>query len=246
MLRLIRKANPFIFFIFISTSLIFSQSLVKLAEKEKERRAEIKMKGKQSIVVTNDDLKLTKILPQESIKALTSPMQRSIQPRQKTTRNYKYASKILPSTRLVENPQAALNRPDGQFAEISMLGILDIEISAENTTSADIAVYARQKGIQEMKAVDEKGEVLIEAVNYGWIEGYWYGVLAMKENGDWISIGQGTGKSSPEKFDISSLPSIKKIRIIFKPHNNPDLPVKFNRTTEKEVTFGIDAVEILQ
>jgi hypothetical protein len=67
----------------------------------------------------------------------------------------------------------------------------------------------------------------------------------MGEKGDWEAIGQGTGKSSPETFELGRFRSIKKIRIMFKPHNNPALPVKFLRNHPGEFTFGIDAVEAL-
>lgn len=73
---LIKKiAGGFCLLIFAS-SLVFSQSLVELAKKEKERRA--KLKKKSSVVVTNADLarlkkkpavEITSPLPQEEIKS---------------------------------------------------------------------------------------------------------------------------------------------------------------------------------
>jgi hypothetical protein len=53
-------------------SLLFSQSLVEIAKKEKERRE--KFKGKKSIVVTNDVLKNHKIEPALSVKPVNPPI----------------------------------------------------------------------------------------------------------------------------------------------------------------------------
>ena len=51
----IRKILIILLSIIFSTSLLFSQSLVEVAKKEKERRA--RLKGKTTKVITNDDLK---------------------------------------------------------------------------------------------------------------------------------------------------------------------------------------------
>ncbi len=85
----------------------------------------------------------------------------------------------------------------------------------------------------------------VGALGYDWSEGFWYGVLIPGEKGDWEAIGQGTGKISPETFDLGSFRSTKKIRIVFRPHTNPGLAAKFVRGTPGEFTFGIDAVEAL-
>lgn len=61
----IKKIIIVIFFPVLFASLLFSQSLVELAKKEKERRA--KLKGKKAIVVTNADLKKLRRGPAVSI-----------------------------------------------------------------------------------------------------------------------------------------------------------------------------------
>lgn len=87
--------------------------------------------------------------------------------------------------------------------------------------------------------------MITDALSFGYREGFWYGVLVLKENGEWEGLGKGLGRNRPEKFDLGSLASIKKIRIMFRPHTNPDLPIKFNKIHAGEFTFGIDAVECI-
>jgi len=72
-----------------------------------------------------------------------------------------------------------------------------------------------------------------------------YGVLVMGEGGEWEAIGRGSGENRPEKFDFGTVTSVKKIRIIFKPDNNPSPPNKPNQLSRQEYTMGIDAVEAL-
>ena len=76
-------------------------------------------------------------------------------------------------------------------------------------------------------------------------EGLWYGVLVMDGNETWQEIGKGSGQDSPEEFDLGDIKEAKKIRIIFKPHNNPGIGAKLNRITDEENTVGIDAIEAL-
>jgi hypothetical protein len=56
-----KKILGAVFILWISSSLLVSQSLVEVAKKEKERRA--KLKGKSGKVVTNEDLKSIKKQP---------------------------------------------------------------------------------------------------------------------------------------------------------------------------------------
>lgn len=60
-----KKIITVIFSFLLFASFLFSQSLVELAEKEKERR--LKLKGKKAIVVTNADLKKLRRGPAVSI-----------------------------------------------------------------------------------------------------------------------------------------------------------------------------------
>jgi hypothetical protein len=56
-----RKILGIVFMFLVCSSILLSQSLVEVAKKEKERRAQIK--GKSGKVVTNDDLKKVKKQP---------------------------------------------------------------------------------------------------------------------------------------------------------------------------------------
>jgi hypothetical protein len=248
---------------------LLSQDLVNAAKKEKERRETFK---KSSItVVTNADLKklekeeglviISPSPPAQQSRDMTSPQTtppRISPPRpgkanldqtdQIDARGYdqSFATRVLDFNGLVRDPQQALKRPDGQFAEISILGILDLEVSAKNGPGDDIAIYARRMGTQKIMPGGEEGEgISSDQLAFGYWQGLWYGVLGMGERGEWIAIGQGSGIKSPEKFDLGSLPSIKKIRIFFKPNNNPEPAVKYPRGQVEESSYGIDAVEAL-
>lgn len=256
-------------FVFLGCSLLFSQNLVEAAKKEKERRESLKKPS--SVVVTNADLKklekeeglviVSPQIPAQKVRGTASPRPtppQTISPApQKTAldqvdqidaRGYgqSFALNVLDFNEFVQNPHMALNRPDGQFAELSILGVLDLEIEAENGPGPDIAVYARRMGAQRMMPGGEEEEgISSDQLAFGYWQGLWYGILGMDERGDWVAIGQGTGINSPEKFDIGSLSSIKKIRIFFKPQNNPEFEARYPRGQLVESTFGIDAVEAL-
>jgi hypothetical protein len=265
----IRKISTTIFIVIMCVALLSAQSLVEIAKKEKERRTALRAKGIKSIVVTNAELKRPKRLPMVTVQSQVSSPQGSTPPRQRTTPRpsnqttsqqktskaiqsrdvYGYrknATKVLFSTELIENPDFALNKPDGQYAEMSIPGVLELEFSATNGPGADIAIYARLAGAQEMMRGDAEDEgAPIELFILDYKEGFWYGVFIMKENGEWEAIGKGTGRSSPDEFDLGRVQSISRIRIMFKPHANADFPAKFNRIHSGESTFGIDAVEAL-
>ena len=59
--KMVKKILSVVFILLVSSYLLFSQSLVEVAKKEKERRA--KLKGKSGKVVTNEDLKKVKKQP---------------------------------------------------------------------------------------------------------------------------------------------------------------------------------------
>lgn len=265
----LKKTMAVVFGFVLCGSLAFSQSLVEVAKKEKERRKSLK---KPSVmVVTNSDLRKTEKEEGLVIVSLPIPAQKgrdttppqtppsqiiSATPQksnldqgdQVDIQGYSqsYATQVLDFNDLVRNPERALKNPDGQYAEISILGVLDLEVNAKNGPGDDIAVYARRMGAQKMMPGGEEGEgISTDQLNFGYWQGLWYGILGMGERGDWVAIGQGTGINSPEKFDIGSMPSIKKIRIIFKPNNNPEFEVKYPRGQLEESSFGIDAVEAL-
>jgi len=254
--------------LFMSASFVPGQSLAEVAKKEKERRAALKAKGKTSIVVTNADLKRRHKLPTVSAKSDSSTAQRGLQPattqasRSSSERspqqeerlrdqgsgdfdNHKYATKVLPASELVKNPELALNRPDGKFAEMSLQGVLEIEINIQNGPGEDIAIYSRISGAQVTMPGGEEEGGIPETLGVDLHEGYWYGVMAINKYGEWEAIGRGRGGSDSEKFDLGSLSSTRKIRIIFKSLVVPDIPVKYVRSQSRELTCGIDAIEAL-
>jgi len=157
-----------------------------------------------------------------------------------------YATRVLGANDFVDNSELALNKPDGRYAEISILGVVDLQISAINGPGDDISIYARQSGAKEMTpGGEEEDGVPVVPLSFGYTQGFWYGVLGMKEKGNWVEIGQGKGMSSPEKFDLGDLSSVTKIRIMFKPFGNADQGIRYNRGPSSESIFGIDAVESL-
>lgn len=249
---------------FFCAAFLASQSLVELSKQEKERRE--KLKGKTARVVTNDDLKKirrtaalsavpSQTPPGESTQAAPPPTepekeappeeQEAIQTGLEAYQPY-FATAVLPETFLVENPEFALNFPDGRFAQISIFGSLDLDFIAENGPGEDIAIYARRPRI-----ADEPPENIEEGQLEGldaatWLGDWRYAVMGMRDSGEWEAIGLGSGGTSQEKFDLGDIPAIKKIRIMFRIYTNPyNLGTKPFRLGTEEITFGLDAVEAL-
>ena len=240
---------------FVLSTLLASQSLVDVAKKEQERRE--KLKGQNVKVVTNADLKTAKKpaveIPAAPV-AAKAPGEAEVSEGQRAEEAYDegtgspFATGILLDTSLVENPDFALGAPDGQFAEISLFGILELEFAIRNEEGPDIAVHARISGLEEMAASQEEGLPggFAGALQPGIPP--MYGILVLDDRGIWQAIGKGTGNGGPEAFDLGSIPSSKRIRIIFKFLDVPDVGTqgaKLLRTSEKEITMGVDAVESL-
>jgi hypothetical protein len=248
-----KKALQFIILFLLPTALLLSQSLVDVSKKEQERRE--KLKGKNVKVITNADLKAIKRTPAVTTPAAPTAGAEAAEPPEQEYPNARaeeraydagggsaFATAVLPDTAMVESPESALYSPDGMYAEISVMGFLELELNAKNGPGDDIAIYARWAGAQE-GTPDADGEGMpISAWPYGMSS---YGVLVSGDGGEWESIGRGTGKNRPEIFDLGSRTDIKKIRIIFKPDNNPSPLNKPFQLSEKEYTMGIDAVEAL-
>ncbi|MGD9344918.1 MAG: hypothetical protein PVH84_03590 [Candidatus Aminicenantes bacterium] len=265
----IRGISTAVFIVFICASMIHSQSLVEVAKKEKERRAALKAKGKKSILVTNTDLKEQRRLPMNADQPQAPSPRRGTQDRQRTAPRsssqsttlrksseqsqsrdvYGYrknATKVIFTTEPVNNPELALRKPDQQFATLSEMGVMDLEFSAKNGPGADIAIYARMSTQQQTASKEsEEGGQPLRPTGVDPLEGFWYGVLVRDGDDDWLEIGKGNGMSSPEQFDLGNISEIKRIRIMFKSHNNPTIAAKLNRMTVEENTLGIDAVEAL-
>ena len=265
----IRKISTSVFVVFACVALLSAQSLVEIAKKEKERRAALKAKGKTSIVVTNADLKKPTRLPMIAVESQTSSPRDRTQARQRATPRpsikttsrqktswenqsrdvfgyRKNATRVLFYTAPVKNPDFALSSPDDQFAEISEMGVLDLEFNAKNGPGADIAIYARLTGHQEVApGGNEEDGMPFRPMGVDPQEGFWYGILVMNGSGDWEEIGKGGGMNSPEEFDLGEIADVNKIRIMFKPHNNPVIAAKLIRINDEENTLGIDAIEAL-
>jgi len=230
-------------------SFLFSQSLVDVAKKEKERRK--RLNGTTSLIVTNQDLKrvpgeettisvqpktppqkIPDTIPAPKIPAQKTPPVKQVEILEQadqidtTSFTLNYATRILGSTQFVENAQFALNKPDGQFAEVGDFGFLDVEIEVKNRQGNDIAIYARrlQEGYQSM------------TMNYG---------VFVENRGEWEFIGFGGGTSSPETFDLGDIRSANKIRIIFKDFTQDLWSAKPYKLHTVEYSMGIDAVESL-
>ena len=251
---------------FLSTSLLLSQDLVEAAKKEKERRA--RLKKKSTIVVSNADLRkkpaeeidrtATPEAPAQKIQGTTpqtsllsqkkSPSMQVRTPDQMDARDFPgdFANRVLNASEIVKNPEFALDKPDGRYAEIPIMGFIELEVHAVNGPGEDIAIYAFHTGTKEGMAGEvEEGGIPEVTTVYDYVEGFWFGILGMEERGEWVAIGRGLGTHGAEKFDLGDLPSIKKVRIMFKPHTNAELPFKLETWQTSEFFFMIDAVEAL-
>ncbi len=236
-----------IFFFFLCSAIIFSQSLVELAKREKERRA--KLSEKSSIVITNADLKNTKKIPALIISSPHSSQKNStasqtaetgslsprvsvsgddyqIDQREFDKSSKKYATEVLQSTERVRNPALSLKKPDGNFAEIEYFGFLDLKLEAENKSGGDIAVYAKR----------QQTGVLPFTMNYG--------LFAMDSNGEWKYIGTGSGVQSRETFELGEISKTQRIRIVFRDYTDMNT-IKRIKPHSEEYYMGIDAVEFL-
>ncbi len=227
-------------------SLVSAQSLYELAQKEKARRAAYK--GKKIRLVTNADLgksartEAVRVRPSQAVpddKPDTAPAPAKSGPRvtvaqetqarqdQQSRRGQaQYATQVLPETHLVDNPQLALQRPDGQYALINYLGFLDLEIRARNEQGDDLAVYARRQTQSNANPY----------MNYY--------VFVKTEDGDWEGIGMGNGTTGVESFDLGRFEKVEMIRIIFRDQTRQNM-VYGQRVENIDMHMGIDAVEVL-
>jgi hypothetical protein len=264
----IMKKFAFTIIVFIlGSTLLLSQDLVKAAQKEKERRAQLKKKS--ALVVTNADLyntnrekipkttppkdkvqSATRTAPQKTQRATpsksTSPQKRMPSQQienvdqidlsvdkvdqldQKEGQGFsrEYATQVLGTTEYVENPQMALDKPDGQYAHIGEFGSLDLEIDVRNREGDDVAVYAKRKREGHQN----------ENRNYG---------VFVEYRGEWEFIGFGGGITSPETFDLGDIQSAKKIRLHFKDFTQSMVTAKPYEQDGVTPSMGIDAVKSL-
>ncbi len=260
-----KKPAVAVLFLLVCFNYAMPQSLAELARMETARRAACRAEGKRSVIATNADLEKYREIdkyvdtfeksgsnssstnkinaaPQSGINVSVREERDGLDQR---ARDYRYASKVLPSTRFVDNPGLALKLPDRRYAEISLLGLLDVEIGAVNGPGDDIAIFARLAGYKEAKSETEYG-IPSDLMSWGYYNGgFWFAVLAMTEDGEWVALGRGTGEVSPETFDLGDLRSIKMLRIMFKPHTNADLPIRHDSIQAEKFSFDIDSIQAL-
>ncbi len=137
-----------------------------------------------------------------------------------------FATRIISSSETVQNPQFALDKPDGKYAELGEFGSIDLEIDIKNSSGNDIAVYAHRKEIG----------IQLSTMNYG---------VFVEHQGEWEFIGFGGGNSSPEAFDLGDIRSTTKIRLLFKDFSQTMWTAKPYRFSEVGYSMGIDAVKSL-
>jgi hypothetical protein len=241
----------------LTASLLIGQSLVDVSKQEKERRE--KLKGKHAKVVTNADLQAMARKPavvtgeteasrpqapgQESPADQTAEAPSPGAPQGQPEALSPYAEEVSPDTSLVKNPDFALGAPDGRFAEISVTGTLELDFEARDGPGDDIAIYARRPDFKVPEAEKENQLEVPEAAM--WWGDFRYAVLGLAGSGEWLEIGLGSG-NYPDRFDLGSLSSITKIRIMFKTYGNPyNVGTNPLRLTTGELTFGVDSVEAL-
>jgi hypothetical protein len=265
--EIMKKLTFMMIIFFLGSTLMLSQDLVKAAQKEKERRAQLKKKS--AFVVTNADLEKTegktagRIRPPD--KKSSTAQRTTPQKTQQTTpsistssqkrmpsqqienvdqmdfrvdevdqmdslreRGFRsdYAIQVLATTEYVENPQMALDKPDGRYAQIKEFGSLDLEVDIRNRAGDDIAIYAKRKKEGHQN----------ENRNYG---------VFVEYRGEWEFIGFGGGITSPETFDLGDIQSVKKIRLHFKDFTQSMVTAKPYEHEEVTPSMGIDAVKSL-
>jgi len=241
-----RFLTPFLL-VLLMTALLYPQSLVELAKKEKERRA--KLKGKPSIVLTNADLKKihkgaalitspSTLPPENQLQSrssvfrdsgptVTTPENRDqIDQREFDSHSKKYGTKVLDSTAQVQSPSLSLHKPDGNFAKVEYYGFLDLELEVKNKSGPDIGVYARR----------QQTGILPFTLNYA--------LFALDNDGEWIYLGTGSGVQSPEVFDLGEISDTQKIRILFRDYTDTNT-IKRIKPHSEDYYMEIDAVEHL-
>jgi hypothetical protein len=148
---------------------------------------------------------------------------------QGTGKEVAFATKVLEGTRLVRNPEAALNRFDGVYAGLELNnGLLELALKARNVEGYDISVHAQRP----------QYGILPETMNYG---------LFAKADGDkdWTFLGWGNGKASPEYFEMGKLAAADRIMIVFKDVNEIVRIGGAYRTHPEPYLMNIDAVAAL-
>jgi hypothetical protein len=137
-----------------------------------------------------------------------------------------YATRVLPETQNVTNPDLAVGRSDGQYAYVNLYGFLDLEITVANGPGDDLLVFARRQG----QGVPNMLQNFI--------------VYVKPERGDWVGIGAGGGVGGAERFDLGEVRETTAVRIVFTNPRRPSQAGEY-RIDGTETRMGIDAVEAL-
>jgi len=245
---MVKRLISFLFLVLWGISLAHSQSLVEVARKERERRANLKRGS--VVAVTNADLYARgggitaspapsfpprpkpgrKVIPErpptpKRTSLRPSADQESLDQMEAASSSRDFATRVLDTTQYVEKSGLALDRPDGRLALLRLFGFLDLEVQVANGPGPDLAVYAQRP---------TEG-ILPDTMNYGVFASY---------RGEWRFIGTGGGSGGPETFDLGEIPSTEKIRLVFKDYTQ----VQTNRPLQAypgEYAMGIDAVQAL-
>jgi len=140
--------------------------------------------------------------------------------------DYRYAEKVLPETRFVLDPDGAVGKSDGRFAGIELYnGVLELAIKVKGGEGNDIGVYARRPQYGQLP----------ETMNYA--------VLARPDKSEnWTLLGWGTGKSSPEYFEMGKLESADRVQIVFREVYELYRVGGIFRTHKEPYRMDIDAV----
>ncbi len=247
----------------LAATFVTAQSLVDLAKKEKERRESLR--GKRARIITNADLAAAKrtpavdagpaggIVPNED--AVAEPADAS-EPEQAYPRvrfgpgggepdTGGFARSSMEGTALVENPGFALQYPDGRYAEIALQGVLELDFIARNGPGDDIAIFARRSGSKDGRSIED-GLPASDLELLGLPGTFFYGVVVLTDQGEWLELGTGSGLSSPDRFDLGDINRISAVRIVFvMPHGIQNQGEKQLGQITADFTMGIDAVQAL-
>jgi hypothetical protein len=255
-----------IFFLALSASVLSAQSLVELAKKEKARREGLKAKSAR--VITNADLASGLRAPALEIpsgpetdgtagrggeeEALPGAAGEAAQPYPRARfgpgggepDSGGFARAAMEETALVENPEFALQYPDGRFAEISFRGSLELDFIARNGPGDDIAIFARRSGTRDGAEIEEGMPASVSETS-AFPGALFYGVLVLTDRGEWRELGTGVGLMSPERFDLGDISKIMAIKILFVPLGNASQESKDWSLAPVSFTMGVDAVQAL-
>jgi hypothetical protein len=250
-----------------SVSLLLSQDLVKAAQKEKERRAQLKKKS--ALVVTNADLYETGVPPQKKpappkSKAQTAQRTAPIKTQRKIPVTPTPPQKKIP-TQQIENvdqidlsvDKIDLEKQAGElgFSREYATQVLEATEYVQNPHMALDRPDGKFAHISEFGSLileidirnEEGDDIAVYAKRQR--EGHQnenrnYGVF-VEHNGEWEFIGFGGGITSPETFDLGIVKSAKKVLLLFKDFTQSMMT---NRPYEQEgvtASMGIDAVHSL-